>query len=442
MEITSKAIDVINSVAPVWAAELAGRAKFFIDDETETAYVTNTEHGMKIAVNSKFVDKPGFAFVLMHEMAHVFRNDLTSMQNNPSRANDINIAADCIINDTLEHIGIKPPRSINICKGIDIYGMNCMKKSINSLINVDKQSEVSPSTPNNSGFDDDNNDSTNASGDNHKSESNGSDNNHGSDNPDGYIGLGKDPFIHTDIQSMSRSICRYARNSFFSKGFKSKNFSAKNDWRRNRSTFATRTDVRIPSTTYGEAGNDREGPLICLVLDTSGSMSQPWVATAAKIAEEIKSAGLDFDLWLTPSRHKAKNPDKVIYNLQNKIAISADDLEPASYASVRDSFDFFESTKHCIDIVKRRPRDSDPEPDASKRSDFGANELDALGVFDTDDPVVWIYIGDYHSKMRRKMFTNKNFLHVVMLGNDISGATRRNVKIMKKHSLPRWEIKL
>ena len=444
MEITSKAIQEINKVAPVWAAELAGRAKFFADDTVDTAYVTNAEEGMKIVVGSKWVNDPGFLFILMHEMAHVFREDLISMQNNQNESEKINVAADCIINDTLVKLGIKAPLGISMCFGQNTYGFDCSDKSINQLVNHEQKNQSQPSAPQNSGFDPgdaspSSSDSSSGNDQNNKSDTKNSQS-HGESNPDGYIGLGKDPIMHTDIGALSRSVCKYARSAFFSKGFKSKNFSSKNDWRRNRSSFATRTDVRIPSTTFGESGNDREGPLVCLVLDTSGSMSKSWIATAAKIAEEIKNAGLEYDLWLTPSRRKAKDPDKVIWMLQNDMRNIGNVLEKESFPGYIDTYDL--SAENITTNLGKRPSNAKLETRSGFYSNFGANELDAVGMFETDDPVVWIYIGDYHSKMRRRMFMDKNFLHVVMLGDGVTGATSRNVAIMRKQSLPRWEIKL
>jgi len=427
-DITSEAMDTLMRHAPVWAASMAGRTKVFISDETPTAHVTGNNGRFKIVINPKLVhDMP---FVLMHEVAHIFRKDITSMEKNKHLAREINVAADCIINDSLIGMGITASTSTRemACWGMDIYKKDCSNRSINDLMKikppeeklseaVEKASEPSSATPEGETYVEEF-ESEDAS--EKKSEVKGV-----GDDFSGYIGVGGGQ-VHTDAKTVARSVVSYARRMFFEAGFKSKNMSTKYDWRRNRSAFASRQDVVIPRTTVGEYGHNSEGPLVNLVLDTSGSMNESWVATAAMIAKEISTAGLDYDLWLTPSRRKAKRPDKVLAGLIEGTSVNHL-LHEAS--NTRKLFQDRVGPTPSRAIYLREPLG------------HGANELREIAWFNTEDPVVWIYIGDYCSSVEFELFTDKNFLHVPMIpvgernGNSWTRGTFQNFEEM---SLPRW----
>lgn len=422
-DVTASAMDTLMKHAPVWAASMAGRTKVFISDETPTAHVTGRHGRFKIVINPKM--ESAIQFVLMHEVAHIFRQDLKSMQRNKGISREINIAADCIINDSLLKMGIYIPNPVKkiACWGQDIYKMDCSEKSINDLmkINPNPESEQQASAPSDvtpSGEKPDDVDGG-EEGEGAAEEAGGV-----GDDFSGYIGLGGGQ-VFNDPKQLARSVVAYARRMFFETGFKSKNMSTKNDWRRNRSAFATRTDVCIPRTTVGEYGHDSPGPLVNLVLDTSGSMDPSWVSTASTIAKEIGNGGLDYDLWLTPSRRKARDPRAVLDAL-----LRAED--PGMY---------LHEQSNAGKLYDNREK---PYPSRAIRLTSvigsGANELREIAMFNTEDPVVWIYIGDYCSSIDYELFLDKNFLHVPMVNS--AGAyntwTGNVFEEMKRRSLPRW----
>lgn len=431
-DITSKAMGAIMKRAPVWAASMAGRTKVFTGD-IETAHVTGGNGRFKIVINEKIANSSDLEFVLMHEIAHIFRSDLVSMNKHRHMARDINIAADCIINDTLLQMGVpKPSMADDICWGMDIYGQYCTGKSINNLLNVKKkQDDKEPSAPGD----------VSSKGERIE-EGEGEDGRPGEqqgggvgadEDPCKIIGVGMDPIVHKEMKPLARSVAAYARSMFFERGFNSKNMVTRLDWRRNRSTFAGRNDIIIPKTTTKMGGRESGGPLVNLVLDVSGSMHCSWVATAASIAEEIERAGLDFDLWLTPLRRKARNKTAVINALLDSGKYSAYDyLEKMS----------FDGEPHWggnLDISK--PRDGGPTLGYERLGSRtrGADELAALRLFETKDPVVWIYIGDYKSQMNLEMHYQKNFLHVMISDkNEMDRDVASINGIMEKESLPRW----
>lgn len=425
-DITSQAMGVLMKHAPVWAASMAGRTKVFISDETPTAHVTGSNGRFKIVINPKL--KRDMPFILMHEVAHIFRADIISMKNNQHLAREINVAADCIINDSLKKMKIPITTSTSemVCWGKDIYEMDCSTKSINDLMkitpNKKQMQKAQPSEPGKVTSDGEPVNGEAAAGEGGESEKDGKRGGGVGDDFSGYIGLGGGQ-VHGDPKQLARSVVAYARRMFFEKGFKSKNMSTKYDWRRNRSAFASRQDIVIPRTTVGEYGHNTEGPLVNLVLDTSGSMDASWVATAAVIAREVGKAGLDYDLWLTPSTQKAKNPEKVLEALINGGAIQDHLEEPTRY------------------------QEGGPRPSRNKeikRIGVGANELREIINFKTEDPVVWIYVGDYKSDMRYELFLDANFLHIPMLGHEGLAGDAWSKPIfeeMHKRSLPRWFYK-
>ncbi len=426
-DITAEAMDILMAHAPVWAASMAGRTKVFISDETPTAYVTGSNNRFKIVINPSM--RPSLAFVLMHEVAHIFRNDITSMKKNEHLATKINIAADCIINDSLKKMGIKPKKAVEEigCWGKDLYGFDCSEKSINDLMKVEpKESENAPSAPGN----------VTPSGQPYEEEQAGEGAGEGGeeegtkgvgDDFSGHIGLGGGD-VHNDPKNLARSVVSYAKRMFFEAGFKSKNMSTRYDWRRNRSAFAGRHDVVVPRTTVGEYGHNTEGPLVNLVLDTSGSMDQSWVKAATVIASEIGASGLDYDLWLTPSRRKARNPKKLLAALCDSKYNVEEYLEPERKT-------YFGRLE---DRIKPYPSRAIP---LNRSIGSGANELREIAYFDTEDPVVWIYVGDYLSTMDYELFLDKNFLHVPMVSKGSAGGDRWSKVVfdtMKAKSLPRW----
>lgn len=428
-DITAKSIDSIMKIAPVWATSLAGRTKVFLDPDCPTAVVSGGGGRFKIVVNPSLDNTVDLPFVIMHELAHIFRKDLKSMEKYPAMAQDINVAADCIINDSLVKIGIrKPSIAGNMCWGKDIYKMDCSSKSINELlkIKIDPSNYSMASAP--SGVSEEGKSEEEQAEQGQKEEATGG---VGADKYlNSHIGVGKDPIIHEDLKPMARSIAAYARRMFFEQGFKSKNLSVKNDWRRNRSAFASRNDIVIPRQTVGEAGNERQGPLINMVLDCSGSMDQSWVATAALIADEIHTAGLDFDLWITPVRRKAYNPRAYLKQM----------LEGGQrYEGLSEtSFGGTMSHRHLDEDNLPRGVPSGAKKHPTYDNNQGADELEALSLFETLDPVVWIYIGDYHSRMDRELHFRPNFLHVPLVDNNPTGATKSCRKLMTDLGLPNW----
>ncbi len=433
-DITEEALRSINTFAPVWAASMAGRTKIFTGTDTSTAYVTGGDGRFKIVVNEKIAASIDLTFVILHEIAHIFREDISSMMKHRHMAEKINVAADCIINDSLVKLGIpKPSMHADLCWGSTIYGMPCQDKSINNLINVEPldpnagQKATAPGnvTPN---------------GEEVKEEGEGEQAKDGkpaggvgaSEDPCQHVGLGRDPVVHDNMKQMTKSIAAYARSQFFERGFKSKNLSTKADWRRNRSAFAGRTDVVIPKLTVAEYGNEHQGPLINLVLDVSGSMQEEWVATATEIAKEIKRAGLDFDLWLTPMRRKSSNPMKTLEHV-GCYGAGATHLEDMSFPEER-------HWGHQAPALPRKGGPTNAKNSGKVNGYSGADELQALALMETEDPVAWVYIGDYHSKMQLDMHIARNFLHVVLApkSGHMDSGTDVNTKIMKNLSLPRW----
>jgi hypothetical protein len=431
-EITRQAMEAIMKRAPVWAASMAGRTKVFTDESVETALVTGGNGRFKIVVNPTIAEGPDLEFVIMHEIAHVFREDIVSMQYHPGMAQDINIAADCIINDTLLQMGVpKPVMDHQLCWGKDIYGMYCTGKSINQLLNVKQQNEApiptAPGSVNSKGESTEEGEEGNVEGE-EPSGGVGA-----TDDPCKIVGIGKDPIIHEEMKPMARSIAAYARSQFFETGFKSNNMVTRLDWRRNRSAFAGRNDIVIPRSKTSVGGKEYGGPLINLVLDVSGSMRPSWVATAAVIAEEIEEAGLDFDLWLTPVRRKAKDKHAMLKALKNgKGAINNNDdlLEDMSFPDEQHWGGHVEYTQ-----IPGGPSNVDKDPRSNPEC---CDELVALRCFETADPVVWIYIGDYFSTVGLKMHFQPNFLHVCMTQpGDRYGAE----KVLNDNALPRWFYK-
>lgn len=440
-EITTKAMETIMSRAPVWAASMAGRTKVFTDPDVPTAYVTGGDGRFKIVVNDKIADSPDLEFVLLHEIAHIFREDGASMQRHKHLTEKINIAADCIINDSLVDLGLpRPSFEKDICWGRTVFKRNCVGVSINSLMNVTiDESDASKKSTAPGNVDSNGNELSPSSQGGGTTEERGTERNRGSGEDLSHVsGLGKDPIIHTETLTVAKSVAAYAKKMFFPPGFKSKNVGTKTDWRKNRSAFSGRTDIVIPRTTIGEYGNERSGPLINLVLDTSGSMNQSWVATASVMAGEIRKAGLDFDLWISPGRLKAKCPEKALDALQTGEGLTGL-VETASFPGKSHSYG-----EACFTPEKGRPSGVERHPDGQNE---GADELDALSMMETGDPVLWVYIGDYWSRMNRKMHFKPNFLHVLMSdgrheANHPKDPIHMNYEAMKKHHLPHWVYKV
>ena len=419
-DITEYAMEVITKRAPVWAAAMAGRTKVFTGD-VPTAHVEGGGGRFKIVVSPRLAASPDLEFVLLHEIAHIFRSDLKSMHKHQAMAQQINIAADCIINDSLINLGVPKPAG-DICWGKDIYKMDCTGKSINQLLDLKQQGgEGKETAPGN----------VTAEGEEAVSEEGEAgeeegDHNKGGSNM-GEMGLGLDPVLHKQLKPMAHSIAAYARSMFFETGFKSNNMVTKLDWRKNRSAFLGRTDIAIPRTKTVVGGKERGGPLINLVLDTSGSMAPSWVATASAIATEIKQAGLDFDLWISPYSAKATNAELILDRLQ----------KDEDYG---DLMDFDTRLGGVIDKEPIKGAASRAHR-CSKPHAGGADELEALARMKTKDPVVWIYIGDYHSRMNLQLHYDKNFLHVFLVdtkGYNSSSAIDGNRRILDKNLLPRW----
>jgi hypothetical protein len=427
-DITSHAIRTIMGRAPIWATHLAGRTRVFVDPDCPTAYVTGGGGRFKIVVNDKIANSPDLEFILLHEIAHIFRADLSSMEKYPELAPQINVAADCIINDSLVDLGVPKPKELEhqICWGKDIYKKDCSKSSINELLKFstkekDQQKATKP------GDVDENGHKVGEDGTEMEGEpSVGTD-----ADMSGKIGLGGSPAHYEQAKQLARSLAAYARRMFFEQGFKSKNMSSKNDWRRNRSSFAGRSDVVIPRTTYGAAGNERQGPLVNLVLDVSGSMNETWVKTAATIAEEISNAGLDFDLWLTPIRQRARNPKRALRKLSESggtynSGLDKEDLYPQSFPTVR----------HHRDL-KSGPLPGAPSNARGEANQgTGADELFAVGFMETLDPVVWIYIGDYQSTIGFDLHFAHNFLHVPICDPRYQESS---ITVLDNKRLPRWK---
>lgn len=424
-DITQESMTKVMQYAPVWAASMAGRTKVFVTD-TPTAYVTASGGRFKIEVNEKFKDDP---FVLLHEIAHIFRNDIESMRRHPHMQDKINVAADCIINDGLAQAGVPvtPWLRENGCWGRDIYKRNCSNLSINSLLDVEIPSDAAgkASEPSKAGTDgnakDEAESQQGAPGeDGSESESGGV-----GDNPADYIGLGGLQ-VFDDPKVLAHGVAGYVRRMLFPTGFKSRNMDTKMDWRRNRSSFAGRTDIVIPRMTRGEVGHTYRGPLINLVLDNSGSMNKKWVQTAAMIAQEISNARLDYDLWLTPSRRKSTNPKKTLdFLLGNQtVDIACKNKShskcPNTYPGLGDE-----------NLDKGKPRPS-RRNEQNRAKLPGADELRALAFFETEDPIAWIYIGDYQSSLDYEFMLLPNFIHVPIAQH----GRWYNDKVMKTLGLP------
>lgn len=425
-DITGEAMDTLMKYAPVWAASMAGRTKVFISEETPTAHASGSNGRFKIVINPKL--KGDMPFILMHEVAHIFREDIQSMRKNPAIGKEINVAADCIINDSLKAMKIPMTNDIRkmACWGQDFYQRDCSKMSINSLMKI-KQSESASVSPSEPGAVTPGGQSAEDEGRGGEDETEGTETGGVGDDLSGYVGLG-DNTMFGDPKQLAHSVVAYARRMFFEAGFKSKNMSTKYDWRRNRSAFATRTDVVIPRTTVGEYGHNTEGPLVNLVLDVSGSMHSSWVSTASVIAREIGKAGLDYDLWLTPSRRKARNPEAVLDALEKGVWIG--DMNDVLH-------DISNHGKRLDERV--RPHTSRDKP--IEKIGHGANELREIVYFHTEDPVVWIYVGDYCSSIDYELFLDKNFLHIPMVDGGSSSNrlwTNDVFDEMKRRSLPRW----
>lgn len=404
-DITQQSMTQVMRYAPVWAASMAGRTKVFVTD-TPTAHVTASGGRFKIEINEKFKDDP---FVLLHEIAHIFRNDIESMRRYPHMQDKINVAADCIINDGLVKAGVPASDWLreNGCWGKDIYKRDCSRLSINSLMNVEIPPDAAEkaSEPSEAGADGEAKGADESQQGEAGEEEAGEKEGDTGDNPEDYIGLGG---LQTfdDPKVLARGVAGYVRRMLFPTGFKSRNMDTKMDWRRNRSSFAGRSDIVIPRLTRGEVGHTYRGPLINLVLDNSGSMNNKWVQTAAVIAQEISNARLDYDLWLTPSRRKSTNPRKTLDYLlgERYVDISCKGRSHRNCANAYPG-----RSDHHLD--KGKPRPSRRGPHTAEKMP-GADELRALAFFETEDPIAWIYIGDYQSSLDYEFMLLPNFIHV------------------------------
>jgi hypothetical protein len=59
----------------------------------------------------------------------------------------------------------------------------------------------------------------------------------------------------------------------------------------------------------------------------------------------------------------------------------------------------------------------------------------------TEDPIVWIYIGDYRSDIRHQLMIDKNFLHIAMVEHGCEEGdiwSKPVFEELKSRSLPRW----
>lgn len=445
-EITSQALAAIMRRAPVWAASMAGRTKVFTGDPMGgKAHVEGSDGRFKIIVHPDVAANPiDLEFTLLHEIAHIFRRDLVSMHKHQHQSQEINIAADCIINDTLVSMRVPAPSfAKNGCWGQDIFGFNCAGKSINELMKTkDAQEKLQngkgkESKPGNADPNGEKVEESDGQGGTKLTEEHGGVG--AGEDPCEEHRLGVDPVIHSNLKPMATSMAAYARSMFFEKGFKSKNMVTRLDWRRNRSAFAARNDVVIPRTKTTVGGNERGGPLVNLVLDVSGSMSPTWVATAAAIATEIEAAGLDFDLWLTPIRRKAKDPKQVLKALQTNKHVY-DMCEEMSFPREQHwGGNLTQFTKS----VKGGPSNGfiGKHMDDAKMTQ-SADELFALRCFETEDPVVWVYVGDYQSCIGLDMHYAPNFLHCMLIGDKITSYQKPVKEIMEREQLPRWFYKV
>lgn len=107
-----KAIGILNDTYPYWTTRVLNIGYPVLSSSIETACIAWDKDGdFSFMFNPKFaesLDDAGRAFIMSHEAMHVVRNDMRFMAD-PSYEDKkrLNIALDCIVNDTLRNAGME-----------------------------------------------------------------------------------------------------------------------------------------------------------------------------------------------------------------------------------------------------------------------------------------------------------------------------------------------